>query len=170
MAVQPDLVEMNIGSGKVIVFAVPHKIVDYFGIAISAAGPIGYLRKKESHNRKVREKGALNDTVVKTIFVETAEWYDVKGGGSGKIAGKLIKIPTELHVNANDPLSPIRFVSLRIPSVATNYSIAQWMKVKFTTKKPSYYIANSGRRYPVNVTTQADPNPGNNDPAPNTNP
>lgn len=166
MAVQPDLISMNIGSNRDIVFAVPHKIVDYFGIVTT--GEVNtiksYMRKKKAHDRKVHQKGTLNATVVRTVPVEGAEYPDMHTPNSGFIAGKLIKIPTQLNTRQGDLTSPFRMVSLRVPSIATNYCIAMWINSRFVNKKPIYFLTNSGRKYPVNVPIIADPNPGNDAP------
>ncbi|WP_009631023.1 hypothetical protein [Synechocystis sp. PCC 7509] len=161
MAQAVGVVDMNIGSGRTIHVVVPQKIITYFGIAVSATPIEGYLRKRKAYTRKVRESGALNDRVVRVAAVEGAEWYDSRGANSGGIIGKLIKIPTQLRADPAVATSPIRLVSLRVPAAASNYAIAQWIKGKFVSKPPGYYITNSGVLYPTNVPVQADPNPGN---------
>lgn len=165
MARQPELVTMDIGSNRLINISVPYKIIEYFGIVsggVAVAQP--YLRKRKPYIRKVRSS-TLNDTIVKTISVEGAEWQDIRTPSTQGVMGKLIKIPTQLHAIAGDPTSPIRLVSMRIPSIATNYVIAMWINQRFVSKKPTYYITSSGGKYPVNVANVVDPNPGNDAPA-----
>lgn len=166
MARQPSLISMNIGSNRSVVFSVPYKIIEYFGIIVvgDAAAAKSYLRKRKPHERKIHQKGTINATVVRTVSVEGAEFPDMRTPEAGFIAGKLIKIPTQLNSDPADPNSSFRMVSLRTPSIATNYCIAMWMNQVFVTKKPTYFLTPSGRKYPVNVPIIADPNPGNDVP------
>lgn len=166
MAQNVGIVDMNIGSGRVIYLVVPSAIIDYFGIVQSEAPAEAFLRKKKAHTRKVRSRQVLNDTVIETVAVKSSEWYDTRNRNSGGIIGKLIKIPTQLRADPAVPTSPIRLVSMRVPAAASNYAIAQWIKTKFVSKKPTYYITSGGVLYPTNVPSQADPNPGNTAPAP----
>ncbi len=164
MASNVGVVDMNIGSGRIIYLIVPGAIIDYFGVVVSAVPAESFLRKRKAHTRRVRNRQALNDTIVDTVAVRGSEWYDTRNRNSGGIIGKLIKIPTQLRADPGVPTSPIRLVSMRVPAAASNYAIAQWINTKFVSKKPSYYVTAGGVLYPTNVPTQADPNPGNTEP------
>lgn len=163
MARQPIAVEMNIGSGRIIKIAVPYGIAQYFGIAPSTTAESSPLKTKEAYTRTQRSKDDLSSTVVKSVTVPRSEYYGAKyvRGGSG--VGKLIKLPTDVLMRPGTVDSPVRIVSMRVPAVATSYVISQWINTKFTSHKPTYYISAAGVLHPVNVQTQADPNPGNDE-------
>jgi hypothetical protein len=166
MAKNPIAVEMNIGSGRIIQIDVPFGIADYFGVAPAPAAAESERKTKEAYTRTIRSRDDLTSTVVKTVTVPRSEYYSSGTVRGGRGSGKLIKLPTEVLMQPGKVDSPFRIVSMRIPQVASNFVISQWINTKFTKHKPSYYISSSGVMYPVNVATQADPNPGNGGPAP----
>ena len=143
----------------------PKKIADYFDITISpaeASPTVPTQRERAAHTRKLRSKDALNDTVIKEVAVQKAKFYDAgtrKRGGRG--SGKAIKVPTELYNEPGVASSGVRYVTLRVPSNAINYAIAMWINTRFgASHKPNHFLTPSGQRYPTNVQTVADPNPG----------
>lgn len=166
MAKKPIAVEMNIGSGRIIQIDVPYGIADYFGVAAAPVSVESERKIKEAFTRTIRSRDDLTSTVVKTVTVPRSEYYSAGTVRGGRGSGKLIKLPTEVLMKPGVVNSPFRIVSMRIPQVASNYVISQWINTKFTKHKPSYYISASGVMYPTNVAIQADPNPGNADTTP----
>ena len=152
-------VAIDIGSGRVARFNVKDTVADYFGIAVDTVETEATLRRRKSHTRSLYD--GLSNTVRTTTNVEASEWYDVSGGVSEFGAGKPIRIPSALKTGAAGR-ETIRYVTVRVPGSATNFAIATWINKKFTKNKPSYFYTPNGRRYPTNVPTVADVDPGDN--------
>lgn len=161
MPVQPVLILMNLGNNITTQVPVPAKIVNYFNITPpTAATNVAILRERRAHTRRVFDPNNLAAASTQSTAVQLARWYDTTVNKGRRGAGKLIKIPTEILLNPQQPATGVRIVSLRVPHNATNYVIAQWINGKFQSHKPTFFWTPGGVKYPVVVPTQTDPNPG----------
>lgn len=147
---------IDIGSSRVVRFNVREDIMTYFGITEDTTEPEAILRRRKAHTRSLYD--GLTGTARTTTNVEASEWYDVTSI-SAFGSGKPIKVPTALKSK-----ELTRYVVIRVPASATNFAIATWIDKKFTKNKPSYFYTPNGRRYPTNIPTVADVDPGDNPP------
>lgn len=73
---------------------------------------------------------------------------------SGGIVGKAIRIPTGggMVRNIKGKQTPIKFVTIRVPSIMSDIAICLWINTCFkqTTKKPSYFKKAAGGRVEIN--------------------
>jgi hypothetical protein len=155
------IVTMDIGSGRTISFNVREEVVAFFGIDVAPATAIEPRRRErkpfEYNRKKLGDDGA--GTLVR---VERSIWYDVGSSGSKPGSGKAITVPAGVKTAKGNE----RKVIIRVPAVAINLAISQWIFTKFKTaaRRPGYFITPSGVRIPViNVTGVPDINPGEAD-------
>lgn len=150
-----NLVEMELNSSTTISIPVRSDIITYFGIPVGTTTVQKKTRKVKEHTRKINSLG-LTDQTQKTINVPENDFDDVIGRPrKGRGGNKNIRVPSKL-VTAK---GKVRFATIRIPQIATNYTIALWIKDKFAANQPTYFLTNAGRKYPVNVPASANPNP-----------
>jgi hypothetical protein len=148
------VVAMDIGSDRVVRFNVKEDVITRFGIVEDTAEPKAILRARKAHTRSLYDaSGAARSD---TVNVERSTWYDISGGVADFGAGKAIKIPLGFKTAKGIE----RYTTIRIPAKATNFAIASWIDKKFVRNKPNHFITPNGRRYPTNVPTVADLNPG----------
>lgn len=154
------LIPMDIGSGRTIQIPVRSDVVDYFNITGAAAGTAALtptLRRRKAYTRQRYASPVATAPQAGDVNVEAATWFAISTAGLNINVGKLIKIPTEILTAKNN----IRYVSLRIDARATNVAIAVWINSRFSSKKPGYFILPAGGRFPTNIASVADVNPGN---------
>ena len=145
---------MDIGSDRVLRFNVKEGVATRFGIVADTTEAEAKLRSRKAHTRTLYDDAGVARS--DTVNVERSTWYDISGGVSDFGAGKPFKIPLGLKTTKGIE----RYVVIRIPGKATNFAVANWIDKKFVRNKPNHFITPNGRRYPTNVPTVADLNPG----------
>ena len=146
-------VSIDIGSSREEVFTIRSDVAAYFGIATEAAKESVVTRRRKAHTRAIY--GGLDDTTAQTTNVGASTWQAVKSASSIG-AGKKIRVPTKLKTEKGN----VRLVDIRFPHKANIASISKFLFDKCdTTKRPNFFITESGRRYPV-VNVTGDVNPG----------
>ena len=163
------LVSMDLGAGRTTTVQVSGDQVDRFNIvgASSTAGagtPIEpQLVVRRGGGTRYIYNGA-NDTAPESRVQGSTRSMRVPTISNRFKKGKEIKVPLGMRTpNGNE-----RMTTFHLPSAASNYAIAVWIKQKFRANIPSFFITPSGSRHPVNVTIVPDINPrdsGDSDPA-----
>ncbi|NJL03017.1 MAG: hypothetical protein HC910_21530 [Spirulinaceae cyanobacterium SM2_1_0] len=151
--------EIDIGSNRTRFVNIPDDVIVYFGITAAAQSTDPKLRTRAAHTRQVYSD--LDDNTGQQVSVEASEWYATSAIAE-EGSGKPVIIPTKKTTTKGNT----RTVTLRFPGDASVYSIQKFVKTRFLTNTPDWIKMASGRRYPVDVASVADPNPGN-DPDPN---
>lgn len=159
-------VGMDIGDSKIAYFQIKEEHAKYFSIAAANVDKTPVLVEKKPYSRKIYD--GLSNTVKETATVPLSKWYKVGGSVSKIGAGSAIKIPTELQYTGGTATAPTnlgpRLVTMRVPAIATNYAIANWINTTFTTHKPNYFLTPGGKRHPVDVGVVVNVNPGASEP------
>jgi hypothetical protein len=136
--------EIQLGSGRVDVCAIRGDAADYFGMGASAEGGQNYkIVNRASTGRALYVD--LDDTTGKPSATSTTNKFALPkrlttGGG-----GNVIVLPTELKTEKGN----IRTVRIHFPAKAILAAISNFLAVKCTTHKPSYFITPNGVRRAV---------------------
>lgn len=153
--------------GEVYKIYIRRDVADYFSLDEADDATESKKVTRSSHSRTIYKQGLTAKGVTTTVKVKATDIFYEPGRRNKKLGGQTIKVPTEEYTNpvkvetANAKgatlKGALRFVSINIPQGARNIDIARWIRTKFTTRTPDYFITQAGARFSTLLTVPAPP-------------
>ncbi len=149
-----SLIEIDLGSGRTGVVAIPDAVVEYFNIPLPTATNQTLIeRNRKAHTRRPKN---LDGTSGNLISVEASRWYSAPAAPKNSSTGQKVLVPTELTVESG----ATRMVTMWFPQKAVIGAISAFLHEKCVAHKPKYFQLNGIKRMVLPKGTISDINPG----------